>query len=158
MRRRVLAVAATVLVVGSFLIALPASAQQFPEPSIVADAECAPDGSQQGFVISFINNAGEEISVSSATASGSLLPAEIDLTFSPVPIEVEGSATADFAVPGDAAGDLQISVTWFSESAEGTAEAGFDVTACEPTTSTTEAPTTTAPPAVAAEATATFTG
>ncbi|MGZ4683507.1 MAG: hypothetical protein ACXV8G_13695 [Acidimicrobiales bacterium] len=159
MRRRVTAIAATVLVAGSFLFAAPASAQQIPEPSILIDAECSPDGSTQGFVITVTNNASEVITIQAASAFGSLLPLPIDLTITPDQIAAGASGTADFAVPGDAAGALHIDVAWFTETVRTGTAADFRVTACVGSTDTTAAVTTsTAAPARAAATTATFTG
>lgn len=162
MHHRITALAATALVLGSFVLvgAGSASAQQVIEPSVLADAECSPTGDQQGIQLTFINGNVTAVTITGATASGTLLPAPLDLTFVPADLSVEEAATADFVFPGDAAGSVQVTVEWFGDNeTSGATAAAFDVTPCVPTTDTTEATTTsTAAPAVAAEATATFTG
>ncbi len=160
MRRRVTAIAATVVVAGSFLFVGQASAQQaLVDPTITAEGECAPDGSTQGIVITVTNVNLEQIGIGPAAASGSLLAAPLSVPLTPGTLDPSMSATGDLSVPGDAAGQLLISVPWISETDGGTATASFDVTACEQPTTTTEATTTsTAAPARAAAATATFTG
>ena len=159
MHRRVTAIAATVVVVGSFLFVSQASAQVPVAPEVVADAECAPDGSSQGIVFTFINGNVTAVTITSAQASGTLLPAAVPLTFAPTGLLPEETATADIAVAGSASGSLEVSVSWVgANESEGTATAGFDVTPCVPTSSTEPVTTSTAAPAAAAKATATFPG
>jgi hypothetical protein len=159
MRRSVTAIAAIFVVVGSFLIVAPVSAQQTAEPMILVDPECAPDGSTQGFVVTFVNNSAETITIQAASAFGSLLPLPLDLTIEPGVLEAGASGTADFAVPGDAAGLLHVDIAWFSDTVRTGTAADFDVTACAASTDTTAAVTTsTAPPARPAATAATFTG
>ena len=158
--RRLAAIAACVVVIGSFLVVGQASAQVPVQPSIVADAECSPDGATQGIVFTFINGNITAVTITSASVSGTALPGTVPLSFDPVDLLPEDTATADIALAGTISGSLEVSVSWSGDNqTEGEAAAGFDVTPCVPTTSSTEAATTsTAAPAAAAEATATFTG
>jgi hypothetical protein len=152
--RRVVAVVATVMVASSFLFVSQASAQVPVAPSVVAEAECAPAGSTQGIVLTFINGNVTAVSITGATATGSLLDGPVALTFDPTELLPEETAQADISVPGTAAGALQIEVEWSGDNEDsGTAIGGFDVTPCtQPTT------TSTAAPAQPAETAATFTG
>jgi hypothetical protein len=156
--RRFVAVAASLVVIGSFLVGGSATAQVPVPPSIVADAECSPDGATQGVVFTFINGNVTAVTITSASVSGTALPGTVPLSFDPTDLLVEETATADIALAGTISGSLEVSVSWVGDNeTEGEATAGFDVTPCAPTT-TEPVTTSTAAPAAAAEATATFTG
>ena len=70
MNRRIVALMGAVVMASACLLVAPASAQ-VQESVLTAEAECAPDGSTQGVVFTFVNHEGLSVDIDFADAEGS---------------------------------------------------------------------------------------
>ena len=157
MNRRILALVGALALATPLLFMAPASAQV--AGTLSAEGECAPDGSTQGIVITFINSAGISVEIDFADAEGTIFGDEDvhDLTFSPTTVEDGATATADFSVPGANSGTLSVEVALTVDGGSTGVTDDFEIQACvvPVTTPTTAAP---AAPAPATAAQPAFTG
>jgi hypothetical protein len=157
MNRRILALAGALALAAPLLLVSPASAQV--AGSLSAEGECAPDGSTQGIVITFINSAGIGVDITFADAEGTIFGDEDlhDLTFSPTTVADGATATADISVPGANSGTLSVEVSLDVDGGSALVTDDFEIQACVApvTTTTTKAP---ADPAPAVAAQPAFTG
>jgi hypothetical protein len=163
MNHRIIGLAAALAMAATGLAVAPASAQQIPS-TVTAEAECAPDGSTQGVVFTFVNNSGSTATIDFADAEGTAFADEDvhDLTFTPASVTNGSTATADLSFPGTASGAISVEVVFtYAGDISGSASGDFTITACAVPVTTTVVSTTTTAQAAAAAATAaapSFTG
>ncbi len=161
MNRRIIVLAGVVFLAAACIWVAPASAQ-VQASVLTAEAECAPDGSTQGVVFTFVNHQGLSVDIDFADAEGTAFADEDvhDLTFAPTTVADGGSATASLSFPGTASGTIETELA-FTDTQDNGDELNetFTIAACAVTATTpSTTPPTTAPPAVPAPADPAFTG
>jgi len=162
MNHRIIALLGALAVATPFVFVAPASAQT--ASTLTAEAECAPDGSTQGIVLTMTNQQAVTVDIDFADAEGSAFGDQDihDLIFSPSPVAAGASSTSSLSLPGTASGGLSVEVSLsFGKGGSELVTQDFEIEACAApeTTTTVVTPTTATAKAAAATAAApAFTG